>query len=346
MLAMAPVIQTFLGSLDRFNSLFSSGITTLPKNVVAIGWSARERSWFCAPERVIENAAFKHRVPATLQFLSDYVLPRLADQSFWLLLCFYDGWRERMLYSPNYLWQHPGDLKQSQEWQGEPGSIPILSSTRRWIACYGAHHDDPSAVLLPEAHYLIQNQYGPLFATIRTGACPWSNKAAEAIYCGGDHGEIFNYFPPLIPERPHPRRYLALLAQESDLPIHVHLGGRISQQEQMRYKYIMDIDGYARTWDAWAWKMSSGSAVLSVASPWTSFFTQLFEAWTHYIPIANDYSDLAEKLKWCRNNDATCQQIATQAQQRAREVYKPDFVARLTARQLRKLLTVQRVPKV
>lgn len=343
---MVAGMQTYLGPLDHFNNQFSSGITTLPKNVAAIGWSAQARAWFWAPEQVVESATFNHRVPATLRFLSDYVLPRLADQSFWFLLCFDDGWRERNLYSPHYHWQQPHDLTQAREWQGVPGSIPILSSTRRWIACYGAHHDDPSAVLLPEAHYFIQHHYAHLFDTIRTGACPWSDKIAEAIYCGGDHGESFNYFPPLTPERPHPRKYLSLLAQESALPVRVHLGGRITQQEQMRYKYIMDIDGYARTWDAWAWKMSSGSAVLSVVSPWSAFFTRLFEAWTHYIPIANDFADLAEKLDWCRNNDATCQKIAFQAQQRAREVYKPDFVARLSARELRKHLSAQRGPQV
>mgnify|MGYP001036819352 CR=1 FL=1 len=85
--------------------------------------------------------------------------------------------------------------------------------------------------------------------------------------------------------------------------------------------------------------MLSGSTVLSVTSPWTSFFTRLFEAWNHYVPIANDFSDLADKLEWCRNNDVSCQKIAQQAQQRAREVYKPDYVARLTARDLRKYLT-------
>ena len=336
-------IKALLGPLDRFNSQFSSGIATLPQNVAAIGWSASSRAWFCSPEQIVDNATFQHRVPATLQFLSDYVLPRLSDQSFWLLLCFDDGWRERNLYSPNYHWCGTDDLTQVREWQGMPGSLPLLSSTRRWVACYGAHCDDPSAVLLPEAHYLMQHHYGPLFDAIRTGACPWQDKVAEAIFCGGDHGETLNYFPPLVAGRPHPRKYLAFLAQETSLPLQVHLGGRVPQQEQMRYKYIMDVDGYARTWDAWAWKMFSGSTVLSMASPWVSFFTQLFEAWTHYVPIANDFSDLADKLEWCRDNDLTCQRIAQQAQQRAREVYKPEFVARHTARDLRKHLNTSPV---
>ena len=30
----------------------------------------------------------------------------------------------------------------------------------------------------------------------------------------------------------------------------------------------------------------------------------------HYIPIKEDLSDLAEKIKWCKNNDDKCKKIA------------------------------------
>ena len=106
----------------------------------------------------------------------------------------------------------------------------------------------------------------------------------------------------------------------------------------MTYRWILDVDGFARTWDAWAWKMASGSVVLSPASPWESTFTREFAPWEHYVPLANDFSDLAARLAWCREHDDECRRIAQAARARAIEVYEPASVAADLARRLAKRL--------
>src|SRR5512136_2367623 len=84
--------------------------------------------------------------------------------------------------------------------------------------------------------------------------------------------------------------------------------------------------------------MQSGSVVLSTASPWETFFTRMFEPWTHFVPIANDFADLAEKLDWCRAHDDECRDMARRARQHAESVYRPEYVGRVVARQWRSLL--------
>lgn len=108
---------------------------------------------------------------------------------------------------------------------------------------------------------------------------------------------------------------------DPNLAVDLYLGQNVSLSEQLSYRYIIDADGYARTWSAWAWKMMSGSTVLSLESPWTAFFTEQFSPWEHFVPIANDCSDLAEKLYWCRDNDTECQAIAKRACEHAKTVY-------------------------
>jgi hypothetical protein len=328
-------IKASIGSIDLFEREFSCKIATLPRNVMLLGWSAKRKLWFCAPETIIKNPTFNDRFPATLNFLTHQVIPRLSDQTFWTLLCLDDGWRERNTYSKHYHWVHPPNLNQENEWRGAPGEIPVLSENRRWIACYGAHLCDPSALLIPEAHYLSRNYYQELFANVHKCLVPWDKKMTHAIFCAGNHGERTNYFPPIPAERVHPRQYLEQLVETEGLPIHVYLNKKIPKEQQVKYKYILDIDGYARTWDAWAWKMQSGSTVLSANSPWESFFTRFFEEWVHYVPIANDFSDLSDKLEWCVENDAHCRMIAQQAQRRAQEVYSLEYVAQIVAQQLR-----------
>lgn len=320
-----------LVSVAQFTRKFACDIVTLPDNIVLLGWSDDEARWLCAPEGVARDWAFVTRVPATLAFLRQHVVPILPPGPFWSLLCFSDGWRERIAYSDTYRRVEASGLEGQREWQGAPGEIPVLSRERSWLACYGAHRHDPSALLLPDAHYLARQHFQPLFEEIRAQRIPWQDKRDRAIYCGGNHGECANYFPPMPAGRPHPRQYLHQLATAANLPIDVQLDQAVPLRPQLACKYILDADGYARTWDAWAWKMQSGSVVLSVDSPWQSFFTRAFEPWRHFVPVANDFADLGEKIDWCRQHDDQCRVMAEAAQRRAEEVYRVEQAARVVA---------------
>jgi hypothetical protein len=332
-------------SIDGFTELFSCRINSLPQNVALLGWLEHTGRWYCAPLRLADAGAghfsriFQQRgTDRLIDFLSRDILPALNTSSLWFPFAFYDGWRERVAYSNDFRWITPPDLGDWPEWQGAPGELPILSPSRHWLACYGAHQGDPSALLLPEAHYLMTGGYAHLFAEVQRLRTPWQHKRTRAIFAGGDHGDYRNFFVAPADISLHPRRLLQQVVVQQSLDVDVHLGQSVSRAEQMSRRYILDVDGFARTWDAWAWKMMSGSAVLSVASPWVSFFTEQFSAWEHFVPVSNDLSDLAEKIAWCHDHDAECEAIAGRALERATTVYRRDAVAERLLQKLRSRL--------
>ena len=333
---MTPEPNLRAESIDAFSRRFGCDVATLPRNVALTGWSASDATWYVAPRGLAADRVFQDRVPPTLRFLNRFVIGELSSRSFWFPFCFWDGWRERTPYATQYRWVPAHDLEEESEWRGDAGEVPILSPDRRPVACFGAHRGDPSALLLPEAHYLANGAYRRLFTKVRAIDVPWTRRAARAIYCGGNHGETSNYFPPVVAGRPHPRQYLDELAAASGVAIDVHLGNIVPLAEQVACKWILDVDGYARTWDAWAWKLCSGSTVLSPESPWESFFTRQFEPWRHYVPVANDFSDLAQKLAWCRAHDDECRRIAQRARRRAAAAYREQNVADIALAAMRK----------
>lgn len=42
-------------------------------------------------------------------------------------------------------------------------------------------------------------------------------------------------------------------------------------------------------------------------------FTKHLKPWTHYVPCADDYSDLVQKIEWCKKNRDTCKEIGNNA---------------------------------
>lgn len=327
-------------SLADFRRKFSADVDALPWNVCLIGWSPRDQAWSVGPSRLEHRrwfrtdrlkhcqGTFRRWLPVLLKFLDGYVVEGKRQELFWFAFCFYDGWRERIGFSPDYRPVVPTWRTASMiEWVGQPGEYPVFSVRQPWVVCYCAHEGDPSAWLWPEGHFLERNHYRDMFAEVAQAVRPWAQRQARAIFCAGNHGEVTNFLPPLVPGRPHPRAWLAQVVAREGLAMDVHLGERISRAHQMGYRYLLDVDGYSRTWDAWAWKLMSGSVVLSPASPWQGFFTRQFQRWVHYVPVANDFSDLGERLQWCRDNDAECEAIARRAGERAAEVYTPEFAA-------------------
>ncbi|HVY08738.1 MAG TPA: glycosyl transferase family 90 [Mycobacteriales bacterium] len=216
------------------------------------------------------------------------------------------------------------------EWRGAPGTLPLMSPSKDWLVCFSAHYDDPSAVLLPEAHFLMHRWYRPLRVELAMSRRPWGLRANRASYAGSDHtAESPNTHGPAL------RRHLKKLADQGEFAIDVSLGKSTSRRQQLRNKYLIDIDGFARTWDAWAWKMLSGSVVLSPASIWQTRFTREFEPWQHYVPLASDLSDLGDQLEWCQSHDQECKEMSDRARRHACRVYDHRRVERVTAELLR-----------
>ena len=90
------------------------------------------------------------------------------------------------------------------------------------------------------------------------------------------------------------------------------LSSRLSPQEQAGYKYIVNVDGHVTAFRL-SLELSMGSVILLVNSEWKIWYSHLLIPYEHYVPIKEDLSDIFEQIKWCRDNDSKCEQIAKNA---------------------------------
>lgn len=84
------------------------------------------------------------------------------------------------------------------------------------------------------------------------------------------------------------------------------------QQQSSRYKYILTLEGHTAA-NRLSYELSSGSVVLLAASRWKLWYYRLLKPFVHYVPVAEDLSDLFERVDWCRANDERCRDIAAAA---------------------------------
>lgn len=92
------------------------------------------------------------------------------------------------------------------------------------------------------------------------------------------------------------------------------LTGRLSPEEQSQFKYIINIDGHVTAFRL-SLELSMGSVILLVGSSWKIWYMDMLEPYKHYVPVRKDLSDLIDQVKWCREHDEQCQQIALNARE-------------------------------
>lgn len=88
-----------------------------------------------------------------------------------------------------------------------------------------------------------------------------------------------------------------------------NLVDKLNYRQQSKYKYIINIDGHVSAFRL-SVELGLGSVVLLVKSKWKIWYSSFLKPYKHYVPVAEDLSDLIEQIKWCRNNDSQCKQIA------------------------------------
>ena len=79
--------------------------------------------------------------------------------------------------------------------------------------------------------------------------------------------------------------------------------------DMIGYKYILDIDGTAGSWDSTAWKLNSGSVILIVESCCRQWFQNDYIPWVHYVPVKDDFSNIKEQYEWCESHQKECEEM-------------------------------------
>lgn len=83
--------------------------------------------------------------------------------------------------------------------------------------------------------------------------------------------------------------------------------------EMNRYKYLLSVEGNDVA-TGLKWMLYSNSVVfMSRPTVATWAMEDLLVPFVHYIPLANDYSNLLEMIKWANEHDEACQEISKRA---------------------------------
>ena len=89
----------------------------------------------------------------------------------------------------------------------------------------------------------------------------------------------------------------------------------MSPSKMLSYKYILSVEGNDKD-SGLNWKLCSNSVVLM---PKPNSISWLMESnlvpYKHFVPVADDFSDLLEKIFWCDANEIVCLQIVQNANQ-------------------------------
>jgi len=203
------------------------------------------------------------------------------------------------------------------------------------------HINLPYAVPIPDRHFFFHNLNHP-FRSFHQGIL-WDTKIPKIVFAAQDRDTKYNFLDPRMRELDiAPRKYFKTQVAPRYPDIIEYNGGWMDRTTMVIYKYILDIDGAASTWDATAWKLNSGSVIFKPRSGWAQWFydgnplyhpDQLgFKANVHYIEIRDDFSDLRDKYLWCESHPAECRKMIKRCRDLFQEVYSYQRVIEYTQR--------------
>ena len=86
-----------------------------------------------------------------------------------------------------------------------------------------------------------------------------------------------------------------------------------SMMQQLRYKYVVSIEGNDKASDL-NWKLASNSVVFMKPPSVESWLMEgKLQPWIHYVPLADDFSNLNIVYRWAESHPAECLQIIRNA---------------------------------
>jgi hypothetical protein len=198
---------------------------------------------------------------------------------------------------------------------------------------------DSRAILIPDHVFVRTRGYEAERALVRTSLTDWDERSDRIVWRGSSTGiglisktDLSETDPELISRV---RLCLALkdvrgtdvklssIAQSTNKVRDTErlsragiLGEFISPICWYGFKFAIDIDGNSNAWSNFLTRLMMGCCVLKVASAagYRQWYYGDIQAWTHYVPVKADLSDLHEVIGWCRGNPAECRKIAAQGQ--------------------------------
>lgn len=70
---------------------------------------------------------------------------------------------------------------------------------------------------------------------------------------------------------------------------------------------------------------------------WECVWSFRLQPYVHYVPLRADLADIQERLQWCRDNDAQCREIASEARAFALKYFEPSLEFKIQSRMVERV---------
>jgi hypothetical protein len=309
---------------DHFNALFNTNIVHLPACMFAVGIKAEgvyqyHDSYGGYPWSYEINRTIDYIIYAAFE-----KTPNNKPRDFYCILCALDGYIESCYPSERNI---PKMVEKDEYYKqalihvpaNEPNAYPVFHK-QKYILGQSTHPDTAYTIAVPDRYYYQLNQYN-LYRSIHRGI-PFKNKISKIVYAGNDRGNKYNF----TKRRDIEVSQRAYFSSNSVPKENIYAPSKMERHDMINYKYILDIDGNASTWDATAWKLNSGSVIFKTDSNWEQWFYKEYKPWVHYVPVADDFSDIQERYKWCEANPKKCVEMIRNAKELFQTIYRHENV--------------------
>jgi hypothetical protein len=292
-------------SKTDFNDKFNTDLVTLPAQLYAVGIA--NNIVYMYNEKYI---MFHEIMKSINHILRTYLTYRNRDVSkkFYFIICAADGYMEYHYPSERIIPRMIGET----EYQNKdivildsPLEYAVFGNKIKYILAQSYQSGTPNIIGIPDRHYFYCNLYHP-FRSFHKGMSFNSKISKIAFVARKERGTKYNFTNRRDIEMNQREYFFSDNVSKKNVECSIYW---VDSKDLVKFKYILDIDGMAATWDATAWKMNSGSVLFKTDSCWKQWFYDDFEPWKNYIPIRDDFSDIDEKFEWCESNPEECQKI-------------------------------------
>jgi len=292
-------------SKTDFNNLFNTDLVTLPAQLYAVG--IMNNSVYMYNEKYI---MFHEIMKSINHILRTYLTYRNQDMSkkFYFIICAADGYMEYHYPSDRNIPRMIGETEYQNKdivTLDSPSEYAVFSNKIKYILAQSYQSSTPNIIGIPDRHYFYCNLYHP-FRSFHKGVNFDEKINKIAFVARKERGTKYNFTKRRDIEMNQREYFFSDNISKKNVECSMYW---VDSKDLVKFKYILDIDGMAATWDATAWKMNSGSVLFKTDSCWKQWFYEDFVPWKNYIPIKDDFSDMDEKFEWCESNPEECQKI-------------------------------------
>ena len=201
---------------------------------------------------------------------------------------------------------------------------------------------------------------------------PWESKENKVFWRGGAHGARQEHYYNISNFDKLPRLSIAILSKlypdliDAELIGHGEFSGdkdgdnlrfilellskkthsRVNEEDHLKYKYLIAIDGNTSPWLRMPWIMLSNSVLLKQETGIIEWFYPALKANVHYTPITKDLSNIFSQIEWLKTHDSEAEQISINATNFIKSSLMPEQIDGHFAIILNEYATIQKDPQI